>query len=73
MNAPECCPLPDTQAETDHRQLPIQRVGVKGVRYPLNVHGENGHVQPTVADFTLTVSLPHTVKGTHMSRFVEWL
>lgn len=37
MNAPEKFFLPDVQASVDHRALAIQRVGVRGLRYPVSV------------------------------------
>ena len=73
MNAPEMLLLPDTQALPDLRRMPIQKVGVKGLRYPVAIRGRDGDAQPTTATFTMTVGLPHDVKGTHMSRFVEIL
>jgi GTP cyclohydrolase I len=73
MNAPETLLLPDTQSLPDARALPIQKVGIKGLRYPLALKTAAGEVQHTVAEFALTVGLPHDVKGTHMSRFVEVL
>ena len=68
----DALPIPDTQSERDERHLAIQRVGVKGVRYPLKVCVA-GRVQQTAADWTLDVALPADKKGTHMSRFVAWL
>jgi GTP cyclohydrolase FolE2 len=73
MNAPEKIFLPDIQATPDERALAIDRVGVKGVRYPLAVRTPSGASQPTVATFDLYVTLPPSVKGTHMSRFLELL
>jgi GTP cyclohydrolase I len=73
MNAPETIFLPDIQATPDERALAIDRVGVKGVRYPLAVRMPSGASQPTVAVFDLYVNLPPHVKGTHMSRFLELL
>lgn len=64
--------IPDTQSERDERHLVIQRVGVKDVRYPLQIQ-VGTQVQPTVGTWTLDVSLPAEKKGTHMSRFVAWL
>ena len=64
--------IPDTQSERDERHLAIQRVGVKSVRYPLQVRIGNA-VSPTVAMWALDVALPAEQKGTHMSRFVAWL
>ena len=73
MNAPEMLLLPDTQAMPDLRRMPIQKVGVKGLRYPIAIRAWDGDAQSTIATFTMTVALPHDVKGTHMSRFVEIL
>jgi len=61
--------IPDTQSARDDRHLAIQRVGVRGVRYPIQLRIE-GAVVPTVADWSLDVALPAEQKGTHMSRFV---
>ena len=49
--------IPDTQSERDERHLVIQRVGVKDVRYPLQLRlGQDA--QPTVGTWTLDVLLP---------------
>ena len=71
MNAPENIFLPDVQATPDNRRLAIQQVGVKGLRYPLQLAGADGEQVATVATLAMTVGLPPEVKGTHMSRFVE--
>lgn len=73
MNAPEKFFLPDVQAGGDHRALAIQHVGVRGLRYPISLRGTDGTIHHTVAVVEMTVGLPHDVKGTHMSRFVELL
>jgi GTP cyclohydrolase IB len=64
--------IPDTQSAADGRHLAIQRVGVKDVRYPLQLRVA-GAVQTTAALWSLDVALPAEKKGTHMSRFVAWL
>jgi GTP cyclohydrolase I len=64
--------IPDTQSARDERHLVIQRVGVKDVRYPLQLRVA-GAVQSTAALWSLDVALPAEKKGTHMSRFVAWL
>lgn len=64
--------IPDTQSARDERHVAIQRVGVKDVRYPLQILVE-GEVQSTAACWTLDVALPAEKKGTHMSRFIAWL
>lgn len=64
--------MPDVQSSVDTRRIPIQKVGVRDVSYPLLV--DNGtEAMPTVAEWELTVALPAEEKGTHMSRFLELL
>ncbi len=67
-------PLSDKQNEPDVRGLRIDKVGVRGLRVPLQVR-DKAHVAPqnTVATVGLFVDLPMEFKGTHMSRFVEVL
>lgn len=65
--------LKDTQNETDDRNIAIDRVGVKALKFPLQVRNKDGSTQRTVATTALAVDLPHHFKGTHMSRFVEVL
>ncbi len=65
--------LKDTQSEPDDRQIAIDRVGVRALRYPMQVRDKAREVQHTIATAALTVDLPHHFKGTHMSRFVEVL
>lgn len=65
--------LKDTQSERDTRNISIDRVGVKGLRYPIAIMDKENREQSTVAQFSLAVDLPQEFKGTHMSRFVEVL
>ncbi len=65
--------MEDVQGRPDDRNLPIQRVGVTNLRYPIVVLDRARSRQETVASFTLSVNLPHQFKGTHMSRFIEVL
>ncbi len=65
--------LKDTQNEIDDRQIAIDRVGVKELKFPVMVKDKGGAEQRTVATVALAVDLPHHYKGTHMSRFVEVL
>lgn len=73
METPAPAPLKDTQNEPDDRQIAIDRVGVRALRYPMQVRDKARDVQHTIATAALTVDLPHHFKGTHMSRFVEVL
>lgn len=71
-NLTDALHIPDTQSARDERHVAIQRVGVKDVRYPLQIRVA-GVVQSTAALWALDVALPADKKGTHMSRFVAWL
>jgi len=66
-------PMPDMQSSPDKRHIPIDKVGVKGLRYPIGVKDREKGRQHTVGVFDLFVNLPHDFKGTHMSRFIEVL
>src|SRR3954464_12570227 len=63
----------DKQSERDHRNLRIDKVGVRGLRFPIQIRDKEKVVQNTVATIGMFVDLPHEFKGTHMSRFIEVL
>lgn len=65
--------MQDVQSYADTRGIPLDQVGVTQLRYPIVVLDREQEVQSTVADLSISVSLPHHFKGTHMSRFVEVL
>ncbi|MCC6676292.1 MAG: GTP cyclohydrolase I FolE2 [Phycisphaerales bacterium] len=65
--------MPDVQSTEDLRRVPIDRVGVKDVTYPMRLRTPDGGEQTTVAAINMYVALPHYKKGTHMSRFLEVL
>lgn len=65
--------MPDMQKRPDHRKIPISKVGVKDITYPIVVMDKNRSLQHTIARVNMYVDLPHQFKGTHMSRFVEIL
>lgn len=65
--------LPDIQNQADIRQIPIDKVGVKNLKYPIAVKDKDNEIQHTIATIGMTVDLPKEFKGTHMSRFVEIL
>lgn len=65
--------IPDIMISQDTRHIPIDSVGIKGIRHPVVVSDRAGREQHTVAMFNMYVGLPHNFKGTHMSRFVEIL
>jgi len=65
--------LRDLQSEEDRRNLPINKVGVKNISYPIVVLDKVEGEQHTVARVNMYVDLPHNFRGTHMSRFIELL
>jgi GTP cyclohydrolase I len=65
--------MKDIQNHKDDRNIDIDQVGVKGIRYPITVLDKNMGEQQTVAEINMYVNLPRYYKGTHMSRFVEIL
>jgi GTP cyclohydrolase I len=77
MNRPEIpdalMAIPDVQGERDERDIAIDQVGIKGLRYPLPFADRDGVAQTTLAICNVYVALPAERKGTHMSRLVELL
>lgn len=63
----------DIQKQRDYRNISIDKVGIKGLRYPIKVLDKSDGFQSTIARINMYVDLPHQLKGTHMSRFVEML
>lgn len=61
----------DIQNQEDTRDIPLEKVGVRGLKYPIKVLDRINKTQTTTATADLFVNLPHHYKGTHMSRFVE--
>ena len=77
MNRPEnpstLMPIPDTQSGSDERNLAIDQVGIRGLRYPLAFADGEAPPQATIASFAVMVALASDRKGTHMSRLVQIL
>ena len=65
--------MKDIQNQRDYRKIPIDKVGIKDIHYPITVLDRRNSVQNTVAMINMYVDLPHKYKGTHMSRFIELL
>lgn len=63
--------LHDTQNEKDFRSLPINKVGIRNLKYPIAVKDKDIKIQHTIATISMYVDLPKQYKGTHMSRFLE--
>ena len=73
MNFPDLKLIPDVQSTADTRRLVIDRVGIRGLKYPMHVVDIGAEPQPTVVEADLSVELAEDVKGTHMSRFIGLL
>lgn len=65
--------MKDIQNSFDNRNVSIDKVGVKNVRYPIVVDDRTNISQNTIAELDIYVDLPHNHRGTHMSRFLEVL
>jgi len=63
----------DKQNERDTRELRIDKVGVRGLRFPIQIRDKAKSTQNTIATIGMFVDLPKEFKGTHMSRFIEVL
>jgi GTP cyclohydrolase I len=63
----------DVQNQPDTRKIPIDKVGVKNLSYPITVLDRTNKTQHTVGSINMYVNLPHDFRGTHMSRFIEIL
>ena len=70
---PARAPLHDVQSGRDHRELRIDKVGVRGLRFPIQIRDKAHQHQNTIATIAMCVDLPKEFKGTHMSRFIEVL
>lgn len=65
--------MKDVQSEKDLRCIPLKHVGIKDLRWPIELKDKQHGTQHSVAKVTLAVDLPRDMRGTHMSRFVECL
>jgi len=65
--------MEDVQSSLDTRQIPINRVGIKDLQHPIKIINKDGGSSNSIATFSMSVSLPHDQKGTHMSRFIQIL
>ncbi|MFO7870235.1 MAG: GTP cyclohydrolase FolE2 [Kiritimatiellia bacterium] len=63
--------MKDVQNTPDTRRIPVQKVGIKDLEYPVTVLDRRNESQHTLARINMFVDLPHNLKGTHMSRFVD--
>jgi len=65
--------LKDIQSLVPENKIPLDKVGIKGFKYPITVLDREKGLQHTIAEINFYVDLPGKFKGTHMSRFIEVL
>ncbi|HDR06796.1 MAG TPA: GTP cyclohydrolase I FolE2 [Candidatus Coatesbacteria bacterium] len=65
--------LPDVANDEPAFELPLDKVGVKHILYPVTVLDQHDRWQSTVARVNMYVDLPQKFRGTHMSRFIAIL
>lgn len=65
--------LEDIQSSVPKEKIPLDKVGIRGFKYPVIVLDKEKGFQHTIAEINLYVDLPGKFKGTHMSRFIEAL
>ena len=53
----------DVQSEKDLRNIPLKHVGIKGLRWPIELRDKARGTQHSVAEVTLAVDLPHDMRG----------
>jgi GTP cyclohydrolase I len=63
--------MTDVQNQQDVRKIAINKVGVKNLKHPIVVLDKKNKFQNTVATINLYADLDSSLKGTHMSRFIE--
>ncbi|MGC8870682.1 MAG: GTP cyclohydrolase FolE2 [Brevinematia bacterium] len=63
--------MKDVQSEVDLRGKDIDKVGIKGLKYPIVLLDRDNKTQHTIAEINMFVFLPKDYRGTHMSRFLE--
>ncbi len=65
--------MKDVQSQRDFRGKDIDKVGIKGIKYPIVLLDKENKQQHTIATVDMFVFLPKDYRGTHMSRFIEVL
>lgn len=63
----------DIQSTKDARNIALNKVGIKQLLHPVIIEDGTLPPQHTLAKFSMFVGLAPTVRGTHMSRFIEIL
>ncbi len=63
--------MKDVQKQIDERGVYLNKVGIKDLVFPIEIHNRKGEWISTAATVSLFVGLDAQQRGTHMSRFVD--
>lgn len=63
----------DVQASKERRGIPLNQVGVRGLRYPIVFFDKAHRRHEAAATISMAVNLPHDQRGIHMSRLLAVL
>jgi len=63
--------MKDVQNEKTKYPIEINKVGIKDVVYPIRILTKSNSYQHSIANIKLSIQLPASNRGTHMSRFIE--
>ena len=63
----------DIASEKDTRGIEIDRVGIRQLHLPIMIREKRGRLAHMLGELDAAVQLPHTERGTHMSRFLQIL
>ncbi|MEZ0536589.1 GTP cyclohydrolase FolE2 [Caldicellulosiruptoraceae bacterium PP1] len=63
--------MKDIQSQKDQRNIPLQKVGIKELVWPITVMDKQNKYQKTIAKISVSAQLSEELRGTHMSRFIE--
>ena len=63
--------MKDVQNQKDSRNIYLNQVGIRGLKFPIEIKNGEGEWIPVIAEISMFADLEPKQKGTHMSRFVE--
>jgi GTP cyclohydrolase I len=63
----------DIASEGDQRGIRLDRVGIRQLHLPIMIHEQGGRLAHLLGELDASVELPHSERGTHMSRFLQIL
>lgn len=63
----------DIASEKDLRGIELDRVGIRQLHLPIMIREKGGRLAHMLGQVDASVQLPHTERGTHMSRFLQIL